>query len=288
MSHNYILKVAVLAGALLGTVSAQSSSAEPSLYNGLTHSNSKGTISADPTSATPFQNSTSICASCSFPPRSIRTAPIPSFPSTTSEASTTSTVFTTVTYTIPSCKAEVTNCPIWHITTESVALYVTVCPIGTPAPSLPVRPTGTEHPIYSSFFMPPGASPIPTYLAPHGIATNAGVVATPHTSSSPINEATAVIKPSKAAPPMGNSTITISHEPMPPLSTSAKDLTTKIADSNVVTKTADGVVASTGPTSSTTTCAAPTCTEWISAASKMSVGVFRQLDIVDRVFAFML
>ncbi|KAH6707545.1 hypothetical protein BKA61DRAFT_678944 [Leptodontidium sp. MPI-SDFR-AT-0119] len=249
MSRNSIFKVAILAGALLGTVSAQSSSAEPSLYTGQTPSNSTSTISTDPASATPSQNSTSTsCASCSFPPRSIRTVPLPALLSTTSEASVTSTVFTTVTYTITSCRAEVTN-------------------FGIPALSLPVGPTGTEHLIYSSFVIPPGASPIATHDASHGTATNAGVVVTPQPSSAPTNEATEVIEPSKAAIPKGNSTIESSHMPMPAILTAVPDLTSKIADSNVVTKTADGVVASTG---SATTCAGPTCTEWISAASKRS------------------
>lgn len=178
-----------------------------------------------------------------------------------------------------------TNCPVGHVTTESVALYVTVCPVGTPALSLPVGPTGTEHLIYSSFVIPPGASPIATHDASHGTATNAGVVVTPQPSSAPTNEATEVIEPSKAAIPKGNSTIESSHMPMPAILTAVPDLTSKIADGNVVTKTADGVVASTG---SATTCAEPTCTEWISAASKRSVGVFWQLAIVAGVFVFML
>jgi chitinase len=46
-------------------------------------------------------------------------------------AMTTSTVYATSVYTITSCAATVTDCParLGHVTTETIALYTTVCPV---------------------------------------------------------------------------------------------------------------------------------------------------------------
>ncbi|KAH7140972.1 hypothetical protein EDB81DRAFT_799230 [Dactylonectria macrodidyma] len=42
---------------------------------------------------------------------------------------TTSTVYDTKVYTVTSCAPTVTNCPVGHITTETVGVYTTVCPV---------------------------------------------------------------------------------------------------------------------------------------------------------------
>jgi hypothetical protein len=42
---------------------------------------------------------------------------------------TTSTVYTTATHTITSCKPTITNCPIGKVTTLTIPLYTTVCPV---------------------------------------------------------------------------------------------------------------------------------------------------------------
>jgi hypothetical protein len=46
---------------------------------------------------------------------------------------TVSTVYTTVEYTITSCHSTITNCPIGHVTTDTISLYTTICP-ATPNP----------------------------------------------------------------------------------------------------------------------------------------------------------
>jgi chitinase len=53
------------------------------------------------------------------------------------QAFTTSTVYTTNIYTITKCPATVTNCPVGKVTTDVVTLYTTVCPVkSTPTPQL--------------------------------------------------------------------------------------------------------------------------------------------------------
>lgn len=42
---------------------------------------------------------------------------------------TTSTVYDTKVYTVTSCAPTVTNCPVGHVTTETVGVYTTVCPV---------------------------------------------------------------------------------------------------------------------------------------------------------------
>jgi len=108
------------------------------------------------------------CESCSFPPRPSRTSWV------------TSTVYTSVTYTITSCAATVTNCPLGRLTTETIPVYLTVCPAGTAAPVLPVGPTGSGYPSYSDFKVPSGALPLASATGnlPESTAKNDQSVAT--------------------------------------------------------------------------------------------------------------
>ncbi len=53
---------------------------------------------------------------------------------------TVSTVYTTVEYTITSCHSTITNCPIGHVTTNTISLYTIICPVT----SNPVAASGTE------------------------------------------------------------------------------------------------------------------------------------------------
>jgi hypothetical protein len=63
------------------------------------------------------------------------TVPTSSASSTEPSLEMTSTIYTTVTYTITSCHPTVTNCPIGHITTNKISVYTTVCPAETHAAS---------------------------------------------------------------------------------------------------------------------------------------------------------
>lgn len=52
---------------------------------------------------------------------------------------TTSTVYGTTVYTVTSCAPTVTDCParLGHVTTETIALYTTVCPVSAVATTAP-------------------------------------------------------------------------------------------------------------------------------------------------------
>ncbi|KAJ5043095.1 uncharacterized protein L3040_004481 [Drepanopeziza brunnea f. sp. 'multigermtubi'] len=57
---------------------------------------------------------------------------------------TTSTVQTEITYTITACPSTVKNCPIGHVTTDTIDVYTTVCPVspiksGHPEPPVPAN-----------------------------------------------------------------------------------------------------------------------------------------------------
>ena len=42
-----------------------------------------------------------------------------------------------MTYTVQSCPPEVTNCPLGHVTTETISAYTTVCPANAyPTPTV--------------------------------------------------------------------------------------------------------------------------------------------------------
>ncbi|KAE9366455.1 acid protease [Stipitochalara longipes BDJ] len=59
----------------------------------------------------------------------------------TGPASTLSTVYATTTYTISSCAPTVTNCPYGQLTTETISLYTTYCPV-TGAAAAPTGAAG--------------------------------------------------------------------------------------------------------------------------------------------------
>ncbi|RDW84817.1 hypothetical protein BP6252_02407 [Coleophoma cylindrospora] len=75
-------------------------------------SSSVGSGSKSPTSSSPIESSSSV-------------------------PMTTSTVYATTEYTITSCAATVTDCParMGQLTTETIALYTTVCPVAEPTPT---------------------------------------------------------------------------------------------------------------------------------------------------------
>lgn len=60
--------------------------------------------------------------------RTQTSAPVYGTPSGGDEL-TTSTVYDTKVYTVTSCAPTVTNCPVGHVTTETVGVYTTVCPV---------------------------------------------------------------------------------------------------------------------------------------------------------------
>lgn len=79
----------------------------------------------------------------------------------------TSTVRTTLTYTITSCSSTVTDCParIGGVTTVVIDLYTTICPAATETPAGPVhKPTTPAGPVPKPTDTPKGPVPKPTSL----------------------------------------------------------------------------------------------------------------------------
>jgi chitinase len=100
-----------------------------------------------------------------------------------------STVFATTTYTITSCAATVTDCPlrIGHLTTETISLYTTYCPVKdnptpTPAPAPTTAPAQSTQgqEMYTTVI-------VTTYIdiCPTGLTT----ITTSSTMTLPINTA---------------------------------------------------------------------------------------------------
>ncbi|GKT99791.1 beta- -endoglucanase [Fusarium langsethiae] len=68
---------------------------------------------------------------------------------------TTSTVYSTKTYTVTQCPPTVVNCPVGHVTTETIAVSTTICPVtevhnptepAHPNPTEPSKPHEPTHP----------------------------------------------------------------------------------------------------------------------------------------------
>ncbi|KAL2062701.1 hypothetical protein VTL71DRAFT_5773, partial [Oculimacula yallundae] len=115
------------------------------------------------------------------------------------------------------------------------------------------------------------AEPVPTYESPDIAAatTIAGVAVTPQPSVPAAYTPLPAVESSISVKPARNSTLIIPasasiEAAVPVASTTKLYLTSKIADGIVVTKTIEGVVASTGIIPSSTSCAGPKCTKWIS------------------------
>lgn len=89
-------------------------------------------------------------------------APVTSAPATTeaSQPWTTSTVYTTRVYTITSCAPDVPNCPANQVTTETIPLYTTVCPVTAAATSTPVGPASVEFPQNTDVGQPSAGAPV--------------------------------------------------------------------------------------------------------------------------------
>ncbi|OBS29121.1 hypothetical protein FPOA_03058 [Fusarium poae] len=83
---------------------------------------------------------------------------------------TTSTVYSTKTYTVTQCPPTVVNCPVGHVTTETIAVSTTICPVTEvhnptePAHHNPTEPSKPHEPTH------PGQDVITktqTYAFPH-------------------------------------------------------------------------------------------------------------------------
>ncbi|CZS99079.1 uncharacterized protein RAG0_07559 [Rhynchosporium agropyri] len=151
-------------GSVVPTISGSSSSTEPtSSYSSVKSTISSVVSTGRPTSFFTFRNSTTSSSS----PTSTKSGSIvltTEAPSSTSSTSgttsiavlTTSTVYATSFYTITSCALGIVNCPFGSVTTKTIALYTTICPVS----ATPTKPVSTS-----------GATPFTTSTVPTSVAT---------------------------------------------------------------------------------------------------------------------
>ncbi|KHO00198.1 chitinase 18-18 [Metarhizium album ARSEF 1941] len=99
-------------------------------------SNVTATATVGKTSSVPWSNSTTAKTIQTSQPISLTTSqPI---------SMTTSTVYTTTTFILTECPSIVTGCTLGRVTTQTIALYTTVCPVTEPAQT--PEPTSTKAP----------------------------------------------------------------------------------------------------------------------------------------------
>jgi hypothetical protein len=133
-------------------------------------------------SSTPYTNSTTT----------------PTYPS-----STLSTVYATTTYTVSSCAPTVTNCPYGHLTTETISLYTTYCPVAATYTPVPTTYAPIESVVYVTTtytisscaatvkYCPYGSTTIETYATyAHVTPTKTGGIYPYPTASSKAQEFT--------------------------------------------------------------------------------------------------
>ncbi|KAL4725354.1 hypothetical protein ACLX1H_007501 [Fusarium chlamydosporum] len=104
---------------------------------------------------------------------------------------TTSTVYSTKTYTVTQCPPTVVNCPVGHVTTETIAVSTTVCPVTEvatePAHHEPSKPLEPVHPNPTEPSKP--HEPVPTHPG-QDVITKTQTYAYPH----PTNHGQSVTK----------------------------------------------------------------------------------------------
>ncbi|EMR63275.1 putative glycoside hydrolase family 18 protein [Eutypa lata UCREL1] len=128
------------------TSSSTTASTEDECEDETTTSSSASATSTSTTSSSSAVEISSYSATAA--PSSSVTGASSSSASTT--AYTTSTVMNTVTYTITSCAPTVTNCPVGSVTTETIAISTTVCPVTATSQQPTTEVPVTTSTIYST------------------------------------------------------------------------------------------------------------------------------------------
>ncbi|KAG9502932.1 hypothetical protein J7337_005767 [Fusarium musae] len=88
---------------------------------------------------------------------------------------TTSTVYSTKTYTITQCPPTVVDCPVGHVTTETIAVSTTVCPVT----EVPTEPSKPHEPVYPNPTEPKPHEPVSTHPG-QDVITKTQTYAYPH------------------------------------------------------------------------------------------------------------
>ncbi|UNI13831.1 Chitinase [Purpureocillium takamizusanense] len=138
------------------TESSTSQASSSSTVSTTQESSSSSTSATDVSStAKPTVTSTTTDVSVTPPVTTSSTTPVTSIASSTSKWSnstitshsasmTTSTVYTTTVHTVTKCPPYVTDCPLGHVTTETIPIYTTVCPVTETQGPKPPKPTHTK------------------------------------------------------------------------------------------------------------------------------------------------
>jgi len=121
-----------------------------------------------------------------------------SAPVTTYTPWTTSTVYSTIEYTISKCPPEVTNCPVGS-KTHSVSTYTTVCPVTTPYSVVPPPYSVSSKP-YTVIPPPVSVSSAPYTVVPPPVSTSKPVLSTITISTCVPSYYTSVITVTPSAP----------------------------------------------------------------------------------------
>ncbi|KAF4637866.1 hypothetical protein G7Y89_g211 [Cudoniella acicularis] len=183
-------------------------------------SSSSSSSTAAPSSSSTVgssSSSSSIPTGSSVAPSSSTSGPVytnSSSSATVPTGSTTSTVYTTSVYTILSCAATVTNCPLNSVTTEIIPLYTTVCPIAqaagtatstaivapttipaTTAATLPSTSVIYQTTVYTVLSCPPTVTNVrsPFFLHPSSLATSHTPETKTNKTQCPLNQVTTQI-----------------------------------------------------------------------------------------------
>jgi chitinase len=124
---------------------------------------------------------------------------VPSSTASLPSGYTTSTVYTTTTYTITSCAPTATDCPdkIGHVTTETIAVSTTICPITDVYPTNTPKPA-THTPIIIPTWHPTKPVEVDTTLTTSSTTTRFTTVTVPKPDDEPN-----YTKPVVTSPPAG-------------------------------------------------------------------------------------
>jgi hypothetical protein len=117
-----------------------------------------------------------------------------------------STVYTTTIYTVTSCPPTVTNCPVGHVTTETIALYTTYCPYTAPATTSAAASALTTSTVYTTTIYTVSKCPPTVTNCPYGQVTTETIAL--YTTVCPVAEASAPAT-ATGAPELGYGTSTV-------------------------------------------------------------------------------
>ncbi|CAG8960424.1 hypothetical protein HYFRA_00008143 [Hymenoscyphus fraxineus] len=176
---------------------------------------SNNTVTSKPSTTS---KQASITPRPSYVPSGSGTPPLASYPApgpyanTTKVPMTTSTVYTTKIGTVTKCPPTVTNCPVGAVTTQTIALYTTICPVSEAQPT-PSKIVSTKYEVSTPASGGPAITRTSVITLPYPGATsgseNSGNNGTPYGSPPKGNGGIVSTKIHTSTPAAGGPPITI-------------------------------------------------------------------------------